>query len=204
MKRKLLLIATATASSAVAAIVLPAAANAQPAAAPPRYDYVGASLAVPEIDEIGIELEGSTAVADRLVVFGRFFSFEPRNGFDYESLQLGVGRIWHIRRNVDLVGSIAYAGNEIDTPARQEVEEEGIVAGAQLRGWATPRLELSGAAMLDNSRGSSTDTVLELGVQYLTEPRLSYGGQIRIDEDDTTIFVGLRFYFGASRLPIGP
>lgn len=197
MKRRHLPIA-----AVLIAIALPTAANAQQAAPPLRYDYVGASLAVPEIDEIGIGLEGSTAVAERLVVFGRFFSFEPRDGADYESLQIGVGRIWHLRRNLDLVGSIAYAGNEIDTSMQQGDEEEGVVAGAQLRGWATPRLELSGAAMLDNSRGSSTDSILELGVQFLTEPRLSYGGVIRIDEDDTTVFFGLRFYFGASRIPI--
>jgi hypothetical protein len=185
------------------AIFLPAAANSQQEAPPLRYDYVGASLAVPELDEIGIDFEGSTAVADRLVVFGRYFSFEPNSDVDYQSIQIGVGRIWHIRRNIDFVGSLAYASNEVDTPERQGVEEEGIIVGAQLRGWATPRLELSGAAMLDNSRGSSTDTVLELGVQFLTEPRLSYGGRIRIDEDESTIFVGLRFYFGASRRPIG-
>lgn len=193
MKRSLFLLALA----------LPVVAQAQREAPPLRYDYVGASLAVPELDEIGIELEGSTAVADRLVVFGRYFSFEPRNNFDYESLQIGVGRIWNVRRNIDLVGSLAYATNDVETPAQQGVEEEGVIVGAALRGWATPRLELSGTALLDNSRSSSTDTIIELGVQFLTEPRLSYGGRIRLDEDDSTVFVGLRFYFGASRRPIG-
>jgi hypothetical protein len=183
--------------------ILPAAGHSQDAAPPLRYDYVSASLIVPELDEIGIEFEGSITVAERLAVFGRYFSFEPRDDIDYKSIQIGVERIWHLRRNIDLVGSLAYAGNEIDTPSQPEVEEEGLIAGVEIRGWATPRLELSGAALVDNSRGSSTDTMLELGVQFVTEPRLSYGGHIRLDEDDTTVFVGVRLYFGASRRPVG-
>ena len=187
----------------VIAAVLPVASYSQDAPAPLRYDYVGVSLLVPELDEIGIALEGSTAVTRNLVVFGQYLSYEPNNRIDLKTLQIGVGRIWNIRRNVDFVASVSYSDNDVDTPGRSSVEEEGIVIGGQVRGWATDRLELSGAAFLDRSRGSSTDTVIELGVQFLTEPRLSYGGKVRIDEDDSTVSLGVRFYFGASRRPLG-
>lgn len=184
------------------ALVLPSAAYSQDQPIPLRYDYVGASLAFPELDEIGIWLEGSTTVARDLVVFGQYFNYDPNDRFKQSTLQIGVGHIWPLRANIDFIASISYSANDIDTPGRGEIEEEGVVFGGQLRGWATDRLELSGGLMLDNSLGSSTDTVVELGVQYLTEDRLSYGGRIRIDEDDSTVSMGLRFYFGASRRPL--
>jgi hypothetical protein len=186
----------------VAAALGPLAGLAQEPPIPIRYDYVDASLAVPALDEIGLDLEGATTVARDLIVFGRYLNYEPNNRVDLSTFQIGVGRVWNVRRNVDFIASASYSKNEIDTPTRVGVEDEGIVLGGQLRGWATNRIELSGAIMLDNSKGSSTDTVVELGVQYLTEPRLSYGGRVRVDEDDTTISGGLRFYFGASRRPL--
>jgi hypothetical protein len=186
----------------VAAAVFPIVALCQDPPIPLRYDYVGANLAVPDLDELGVDLEGSTTVARELIVFGRYLNYEPRNRYDIATLQIGVGKVWNIRRNIDFIASLSYATNEIDTPARQGFENEGVIVGAQLRGWATNRIELSGAAMLDHSKSSSTDTVVELGVQYLTKPQLSYGGRIRVDEDDTTVSGGLRFYFGASRQPL--
>jgi hypothetical protein len=186
----------------VAAALVPVAAFCQDPPIPLRYDYVGANLAVPDVDELGVDLEGSTAVARELIVFGRYLNYEPRNRVDLTSLQIGVGKVWNVRRNVDFIASLSYASNQIDTPAGPSRENEGLIVGGQLRGWATNRIELSGAVMLDHSKSSSTDTVVELGVQYLTKPQLSYGGNIRVDEDDSTVSGGLRFYFGASRQPL--
>ena len=185
-----------------AAAVFPVAAFCQDPPIPLRYDYVGANLALPDLDEPGVDFEGSTTVARELIVFGRYLNYEPRDRTDLTSLQIGVGKVWKLRRNVDFVASVSYATNEIDTPTRRGLENEGVIVGAQLRGWATNRIELSGAAMLDHSKSSSTDTVIELGVQVLTKPQLSYGGRIRLDEDDTTVSGGLRFYFGESRQPL--
>jgi hypothetical protein len=184
------------------AVFLPMAAYTQETPAPLRYDYVGASLAMPDVDEPGLDLEASISVARDLVVFGRFLDYEPRNRVDRKTLQIGVGHVWKIQRNVDFIASISYATNDIDIPPRGEIEEEGLIVGAQLRGWATDRIELSGAAMLDHSKSSSTDTVIEIGVQYLTQPHISFGGHVRSDEDDTTVSGGIRFYFGPSRQPL--
>jgi len=188
----------------VIAALMPVAGFSQDAAVPLRYDYVGGSLLVPALDEIGFALEGSTAVTRNLIVFGQYLNYEPNNQIDLTTLQIGVGRVWNFRRNVDFVASVSYSSNNIDTRRRSEFEEEGIVIGGRLKGWATDRIELSGATFFDRSRGSNTDTVVELGVQYFTEPRLSYGGKLRVDENDSSVSLGVRFYFGASRRPIGP
>lgn len=186
----------------VAATLLPVVAFCQDPPNPLRYDYVGANLALPDLNEPGVDLEASTIVARDLIVFGRYLNYEPRDRFDIATLQIGVGKVWNIRRNVDFIAHVSYATNEIDTPVRQDFENEGVIVGGQLRGWATNRIELSGAVMLDHSKSSSTDTVVEIGVQYLRTPQISYGGNIRTDEDNTTVSAGLRFYFGASRQPV--
>ena len=182
-------------------VLSPVTALAQAGFGSLRYDYVSANLVLTEIDEIGFEFEGSTAVTDDLVVFGRFFDFEQGNGVERELLQIGVGHVWNIRPSIDFIGSIAYGDNAIRAPGREQDDEEGLMVGAHLRGWVTARVELNGGAFLDNSAGSSTDTVLELGMQYFHAANWSFGGRIRSDDEDTALFLGIRFYFGASHTP---
>lgn len=190
MKRSVLVIAVLSSS----------AAHSQPDPIPLRYDFVSANIAIPDTSEIGLTLEGSTGVAQDLFVFGQYLDYQTRDRVELESLQIGVGRIWHIRRNVDFVGSLSYGDNQMLSRGLED-EEEGIILAAGLRGWATPRLELSGFATLDGSRGDSTDIVQEFGVQYFRDARLSFGGKLRSDEGDTALLLGTRFYFGASRRP---
>lgn len=181
------------------AALLPFSAFAQQGYGPLRYDYITTSLVVPELDEIGFEIDASIGVTEDLIVFGTFRTWDPDRRVDIDTLQIGVGRILEVRPNIDVIASLSYADNDIDRPGPGRADEEGLVLGGQVRAWATPRIELAGGVMLDNSTGSNTDTILELGLQYFHENNLSYGGRIRADEDDTVLFLGARFYFGASR-----
>ncbi|HEY5665518.1 MAG TPA: hypothetical protein VIV64_02275 [Gammaproteobacteria bacterium] len=184
------------------AAIAPAAAFAQTDFGPLRYDYVAANLAVPELDEIGIEVDGSTAVTENLVVFGRYRDFEPDAGVEQQSMQIGVGYFWKIQPSLDLMASLSYADNDIDRRGLPLEKEEGLILGGHVRGWMTGRVELAGSVLLDNSKGSDTDTVVEFGLQYFRQANWSVGGRIRDDDDATTLFLGVRFYFGASRRPL--
>jgi len=188
---------------ALLAGLLPLAAVAQNSFGPLRYDFVAANLVVPELDELGVEIVGSTAVTEKLVVFGSYFDYEPGRRVSRESLQIGVGRIWNLRPNIDFVGSLSYGDNEISTPGRRRADEDGIIVGAKIRGLPTRNLELEGGVLLDNSTGSNTETVLELGLQYFRAANWSFGGRVRSDDDDTVLFAGIRAYFGASRRSSG-
>jgi hypothetical protein len=179
------------------AISLPLSAAAQGFGAL-RWDYVAASLAAPEFDELGYEFKGSTAVTENLVVFGSFLDFDPNASIDRKLLMIGVGRKWNIRPNIDVMASASYGDNKI-VEAGVEVDEEGVIIGFEVRGFATARLELNGGVQLDNSAGSNTDTSVEFGAEFFRQRNISFGGRIRADEHDTTLFAGLRFYFGASR-----
>lgn len=178
-------------------LAAPASAFAQ-GFGPIRWDYVAAGAIAADIDQLGFEIEGSTAVTPNLVVFGGYRDFDPSRRVDRKSAYIGVGRRLNLRPNLDLLASMSYADNEIDNPARS-VDEEGVVFGGLVRGWLTRRVELSGGVQLDNSLGSSTEVVLEFGGQFHRGSNLSFGGRIRADEDDETIAAGIRFYFGASR-----
>lgn len=164
-----------------------------------RWDHVTGNLALPDIDEIGIEVAGSTAVTRNLVVFGYYRDFRPDELTDRKTLSIGVGHRWNVRPNMDVLASAAYADNEIDAGGASSADEEGIVVGGHVRGWVTQRMELNGAVLLDNSTGSSTETIVEVGAQYFRARNWSYGGRVRAGEDDTALFLGVQFYFGASR-----
>ena len=192
MKQTLILIAA----------LIPAAVSAQSSYGALRYDYVAGMLALPDTDEVGIEFEGSTAATERIVVFGRFRDLEPIRNLDLRSMEIGVGRILHLRPNLDFIPSMSYGYNEFDRRGVQR-DEDGLIVSGQVRGWMSSRVELAAALILDDSRGSSTDTVLEFGVQAFRRPVWSYGGRVRHDDYDTTVFLGTRWYFGASRRPLG-
>jgi len=132
------------------------------------------------------------------VVFGVYQDFAPDSRIDRETLQIGVGHLWRLRQNLEVLASVSYADNDIEAP-RRNIDEEGLILAGRIRGWLTARFELNGAVMLDNSIGSSTETILEFGGQFFEGRNHSYGGRIRVDENDTTLFLGARFYFGASR-----
>jgi hypothetical protein len=185
--------------ASAALMVVPLAPALAQGFGPLRYDFVSTHLVVTELDELGIELAGQTAVTERIVVAGTYQSWDPSERVERDTLKIGVGYIFGVRPNVDFVASVHYADNEIDSPGRPRFDEEGIILSGLVRGWLTQRIELSGEILLDNSIGSSTETVLELGAQFMREANVSYGGRLRLDEEDTAIFVGARFYFGASR-----
>jgi hypothetical protein len=177
-------------------LALPLSAAAQGFGAV-RWDYVAAGVVAAELDEIGYELRGSTAVTEKLVVFGSWLDFEPNEDIDRNLLAIGVGRRWNVRPNIDVMLSASNGDNEL-VERGIKIEEEGVIVGFDVRGNVSSRVELNGALLLDNSFGSSTEVVLELGAEFSGRRNVSYGGRIRNDESDTTVIAGLRFYFGAS------
>jgi hypothetical protein len=56
---------------------------------------------------------------------------------------------------------------------------------------------LSGELFIDDSL-DDLETVVELGAQFHRKNTLSFGGRLRVEEDDTTLLLGARFYFGPS------
>lgn len=191
-------------STLVALVTLPAGGALAQGFGPLPYDYVYAGLAATELDSIGLEIGVSFEVADQVIVFGGLENLELGNNVDRDTLRVGGGYRWPVRPNMDFIAKLAYADNEIDLPGRAQFDDDGLILSGELRGWISQRLELSGELLLDDSIGSDIDTALEFGAQQHRRGNLSLGGRIRIDEDDTTLLLGARFYFGASNRRGGP
>ena len=188
--------------AACAALSVAPVTNAQQQTDRPLlYDHAYASLALTELDSGGLEFGGSFTVAPNIHVFGSYQDWELNDNSDRSLLQIGAARHWDISPNLDIVGKVAFGDSEIDRRNRPDIDDSGLIFGIGLRGWATNELELSGEILLDDSLGSDIDTVVEIGGHYFTSPDFSFDGRVRIDEEETTLFLGLRFYFGRTAQP---
>jgi hypothetical protein len=167
---------------------------------PLPYDYLFANYALTELDRGGIELGGSIGVANRVNIFGTYHSWELDNGADRSGYRIGAGYRWAFSTTVDAIAKLAYAKTELDPPGQgPEFDDEGLILSGEIRAWLSQKFELSGELSLDDSFRNDLDTVLEFGGQFHLNPGLSVGGRLRVDDNDTTLLLGARFYFGGSR-----
>jgi hypothetical protein len=180
------------------AVFVAVSAPAQESSRPLPYDYVFANYAMTELDSGGIELGGSIEVADRIHVFGAYQDWEIDDDLDRTAFHVGGGYHWTLSPRTDFVAKLAYASTELDRPNQApDLDEKGLILSGEIRSWVGERLELSGELFLDDSL-DDLETVLELGAQFHRKQTLSLGGRLRIDEEDTTLLLGARFYFGPS------
>jgi hypothetical protein len=184
--------------AALGAALAAAPAAAQEANRPLPYDYVFANYALTELDSGGIELGGSIEVANRIHVFGAYQDWEVDDDFDRTAFHVGGGYHWTLSPKTDLVAKLAYANTKLDLSNQNtDLDEEGLFISGEIRSWVGQRLELSGELFLDDTL-DDLETVLELGAQFHSRNTLSFGGRLRVDEEDTTLLLGARFYFGPS------
>lgn len=162
------------------------------------YNHAYVNYAMTELSSGGYEIGGSVDVANRIHAFASYQDWELSRNVDRRTIQLGAGYRWALSPNVDAIGHLAWADNRIRRPG-PNLDDEGLIAGGTLRGWASRNLELSGSVLLDSSIGSGVDPVLEFGGQYYFNGSFSLGGRIRMDEDDSTVFLGGRYHFGPLR-----
>ena len=181
--------------AAIPLFAMPLAQAQQQNDTPSSYDFVLGSLAVTELDSGGLEFGGSFTIAPQTYLFGRYQDWELNEVVDRSILQIGGGYYWDISENLDLTVGAALADSELDRPGTNDIDDDGLILHAGLRGWVTPVVELSSFLLLDDSLGSDVETVIEVGGQYYTRSNFSIGGRVRVDEDDTTLFFGARFYF---------
>jgi len=180
-----------------AALAAASATAQEQAAGPLPYDYVFANYALTELDSGGIEIGGSIEVANRVNVFGAYQDWELDGDFDREAFHIGAGYRWTMSPRTDFIAKLAYADTELERSGQPDLDEQGLVLSGEIRGWVGERLELSGELLLDDSL-DDIETVLEFGAQYHSKSTFSLGGRFRVDEDDTTLLLGARFYFGPS------
>jgi hypothetical protein len=184
--------------TAAAALVATSAVAQQQAFGPLPYDYLFANYALTELDSGGIEVGGSIEVANRIHVFGAYQDWEVDDDFDRSVFHVGGGYRWALSPKTDFIAKLAFAETEIDRAGPPpDIDDEGFVLSGEIRAWLAQKLEVSGELFLDDSL-DDLETALEFGGQYHLKGKLSVGGRFRVDEEDTTLLLGARFYFGPS------
>jgi hypothetical protein len=187
-----------TLAASAAALTAASAMAQEPAARPLPYDYVFANYALTELDSGGIEIGGSIEVANQIHVFGAYQDWEFDDDFDRTAFYIGGGYHWTLSPRTDLVAKLAYGDTEIDfSGSATDFDDQGMILSGEVRSWVKQSLELSGELFFDDTL-DEIETALELGAQLHRRNTLSFGGRIRIDEEDTTFLLGARFYFGPS------
>lgn len=166
----------------------------EPTAQPFSYDYAHASYAASDLSSGGYELGAAIEVARNIHAFTAYQDWKIRNNWDRSTFQVGAGHRWGISPTADVVAHLAYADTRIRRPG-PNLSNDGFIVGGTVRSWAGRNLELSGSVLLDGSVRSGTDAVLEFGGQYYINGAFSLGGRLRLDEDDSTLFIGGRYHF---------
>jgi hypothetical protein len=187
-----------TATLAAGALLVGAAAQAQQQDYGPfPYNYAYANYAMTDASSGGFELGGSVEVMDRVHAFASWKDWELGNNFDRRTWQIGAGYRWGLAPNADVIAHVAYANSRLSRPGPPPtISNSGAILGGTIRGWITRNTELSGSLLLDRSLRNGTDAVLEFGGQYFINDTFSIGGRLRLDDDDSTVFLGGRYYFG--------
>ena len=124
---------------------------------PSSYDFAFGSLALSELDAGGVEVGGSFSLAPQVYIFGSFQDWEINEVVDRTIFRVGGGYYWNISENLDLDVGAAVADSEIDRPGPNDIDDDGLILHAGLRGWLTPNVELSSFLFLDDSLGSDSD-----------------------------------------------
>lgn len=173
-------------------------ANAQQQTTPFPYTFAYANYAMTDVSSSGFEIGAQVEVVDRIHAFASWQDWELSNNFDRRTWQLGAGYRWALSPNADVIAHVAYGDTRISRPGPPpDLKDSGLIAGGTIRGRAAENLELTGSILLDNSVRSGVDAVLEFGGQYYFNANISLGGRVRLDEDDSTVFLGARYHFGS-------
>ncbi len=170
----------------------------QPDYGPLSYNHAYANFALSDVSSSGFELGASVDIIDRLHAFASWQEWDFGNNFTRRTMQLGAGYRWGLAPSTDVIAHVAYADSRLRRPGPPStISNDGLIFGGTLRAWVTRNAELSGSVMLDSSLRSGTDAVLEFGGQYYLSDAFSVGGRLRLDEDDSIVFLGGRYHFGS-------
>jgi hypothetical protein len=146
----------------------------------------------------GFGTRGSIGFAENFFVFTEINQQEIQN-FDLNQYAVGIGGHFPISDNVDLVGRVGWARAEIDAGGGNDVDGDGYIAGAGIRGRAGEHIELeAGVVHVDYGSGAD-DTGAELAARYHFDKRWALALEYTDTGDLSTFMAGVRINFGVGK-----
>jgi hypothetical protein len=184
---------------AVLAAALPLASHAE------TMDYSYAELGYVDtkldgdgfdVDGDGFALRGSLAVHPNFFVFANYVDLGYDFDIDTSLLEVGGGAHWPLSGQVDIIGrvGIAKAGLDVDR-AGIDVDDDGFMLGARVRGVVAPKFELEGGFDYHDLDDAGDDTTIVLEGRYFFMEQLAGGLSVAIGDDVTSLGLNARWTF---------
>jgi hypothetical protein len=149
-----------------------------------------------DVDGNGFALRGSLAVHPNFFVFANYEHLGYDFDVDTTLLEVGGGGHWPLSDKVDVVGrlGIVKAGLDIDR-ADIDVDDDGFMFGARVRGVVAPKFELEGGFDYRDLDDAGDDTTIVMEGRYFFLEQLAGGLSVAIGDDVTSLGLNARWTF---------
>jgi hypothetical protein len=170
------------------------------------YDYAELRYVDTEIDGNGgsdlngdgFELGGSIEIADNIHLFGSYQTLDFDFNVDISTVEVGAGYMRPVASGTDFVARVSYIDAEADT-GFATVDDNGFGLSAGFRRLFAQQFE--GRAFVNHVDldDSGDSTSIELAGDYYFNNQFTAGLTLAFGDDETTLGIGGRYYFGARR-----
>lgn len=159
-----------------------------------KYDYFDAAYQWTKFDDSivddghGLDTKLSYAVIDNLALEGGYNYVNISNDIDAHTFKYGIASWYSFCDNLDLVGRVGGIHSEVDAGGL-DIDDDGVYAGAQLRGLITDGIEGNLDALYEHIGGSDTWTFGGTTLFALTDS-IALKTAVTIDDDSDIALLG--------------
>jgi hypothetical protein len=146
-----------------------------------------------DVDGDGFGVNGSFRITDNVHFLAGYSDQDYDFGIDGNTLSAGVGLNMGINEDLDFVANLSYIDAEIDTPFGS-AGEDGYGVGAGIRARAGEKVEID--AGLNYVDLDESDTVLSVGGRYYFNDSFALTGGLSDADAGLSWSIGLRAEFG--------
>lgn len=168
----------------------------------PKWDFVQATYATVEIDEIdeldlaGFAISGSKLITKNLFIAAAYDNVSDTyydNKIDMTNLTAGIGYRHSLSTTTDVYGIASIINQDIDTSFGGD-DDTGYMLSVGVRSMLTDAFELSGSAAYGDIFDES-DTSFAVSAFYHFNANLSVGASYAIADDTDTLAASVRYSF---------
>ena len=157
--------------------------------------YTYAELRFVDVDSRGgdgIQFHLSYELENNWMLVGGLTALDFNNNVDSTVVELGGGYVWHYSKDFDLVSTLRFVQEEIDTPGGSS-DDNGFAFSAGARGLLAPQFEIRGS--VNHINLDDSDTYLELAGDYYFTEQVSAGASLEFAGDMDAFTIGVRWFF---------
>jgi hypothetical protein len=157
--------------------------------------YVHSKLDDADVNGDGFGIRGSYAFTKNVHGFAAFTDQDFDFNITAKQYEVGAGVNFSLSPKLDIVGTLAYVGVNLDAPGIPSLDDSGVGAGAELRGRVNEALELHGGLRYVNLNDSGDTTSGNVGARVYVTKLFALGADASFSNDGTTWTLGARVDF---------